>query len=323
MSYAFHLPAIAIIAALALELLLGDPRWIDAPARLVGGVLRRAELALWTGDGAADIRRGALLAIGVIVISALAALACIAIAASTNELPGAAVAVLIAWSTLSFRTPDAAAHQVQRHLAMGKIDAARGAMSTLVSLHAAPVDSDAMIRIGVEAVAVNAFKGAVAPIFFLLVGGPVLAIACMSAGALGRMTGTGGERHRSLGRAAARINEVANFIPARVTAVCIAAAAATMLLRGRAALATCTAEARRHDDVNAGWPIAAMAGALGIRLSAPAESNEGEIEPATFGRDVVPPAIETIAAAREVMRSTVFIAFCALAMTRYLMLLLI
>ncbi len=322
MSYAFYLPALAIIAAVVIELLLGDPRWLPHPARTMEGLIARGERALLSGDRAADLRRGALLALAVVGVSAAATFAVIATAASISELLGVAAAIVVSWMTLSLRSVDDAAHRVQRGLATRNLDAARATMAALTGRDPDSLDRDAIIRATVESVAGNTSAGAIAPLFFLFLGGPVLSIAYRTIDTLGATIGRGDDRHQHFGRAAARIGDVANFIPTRITGLCIAAAASTMLLRGRAALATCLDEAREYNGLNPGWPEAAMAGALGVRLSGPAVYAGEVVARATFGRDAVPLAIETIAAAREVMRTAVFIALCALAIVRYTLLLL-
>jgi adenosylcobinamide-phosphate synthase len=317
MSYVFYLPALAIIAAVVLELLFGNSRWLPHPAPMMRRFIAHGERALLTGDPAADLGRGALLAIGVIAIAAVAAFAVIAIAASISELLGVAAAIVVAWMTLSLRSVDDAAHKVQRGLATRNLDAARATMAALTGRDPDSLDPDAMIRATVESVAGNTSAGAIAPLFFLFLGGPVFSVAYRAIDTLSSMIGRGDDRHQCFGRAAARIGDVANFIPTRITGLCIAAAASTMLLRGRASLATCLDEAREHGGLNPGWPEAAMAGALGVRLNGPAVYAGEVIARATFGRDAVPLAIETIAAAREVMRTAVFIALCALAIARY------
>ncbi|MGH7947864.1 MAG: cobalamin biosynthesis protein CobD/CbiB [Candidatus Binataceae bacterium] len=323
MSYAFHLPALAIIAAIVLDLLLGDPPWLPSPARLIGRVVVGGVTERRIREAAPDRAHGAVVAIGLVATSGLSAFALIALAASISEFAAAAAAVFIGWYTLSFRDLDTAARRVQRHLATGEIDAARAGMPALVGRDANSLTRDEMIRAAAESVAENASSRVIAPIFYLLLGGPVLAIAYKAVNTLESAIGDPNPQRATCGVVTHRINEIANFIPARVTAFCIAAAASTMLLRGRAALAACLDEAYQHEVGNSAWPIAAMAGALGLRLGGGAVYDGATDERASFGRDVVPPAIETIAAAREVMRSTVFIAFCTLALTRYILLLVV
>jgi adenosylcobinamide-phosphate synthase len=317
MEFAIYLPALLIAAAIALDLMLGDPWWLPHPVRLIGALVARGERALYRGEAAADVRRGALLAAGAIGAAALATFALIALAAWLSTWLAAIVAVAIAWTTLAFRGLDEAALRVQRHLASRDLVRARAAMPALVGRDPDALDRGGMIRATIESVAENASDAVIAPLFYLFLGGPVLAVAYKAINTLDSMIGYDDERYRHFGRVAARIDDVANYVPARLTAALIAASAHLMMLRGRRALEVCFDDAHKHASPNAGWPEAAMAGALGVRLGGRAVYGGEVVERAVLGRDEVPIAIETIAAARELLRAAMFLGFCVLALIRY------
>ncbi len=131
-------------------------------------------------------------------------------------------------------------------------------------------------RAAIESVAENASDGVVAPLFYLVVGGPVGAIAYKAVNTLDSMIGHRDERYRYFGRFAARLDDVANWLPARLTAACLVVAAVAGGSPVRA-VSTAWRDASRHASPNAGWPEAAMAGALGLRLGGPV-AYEGEVE---------------------------------------------
>lgn len=317
MRNALYISTAMAAVALALDLLLGDPSWMPHPVRQIGRAVSRGETRLRAGEPRADLWRGAMLTAAIVTGAALAACAMISIAAAASDVLGAAVAVLIAWTTLALNGLDRAAAEVERALRSEREDLARAAMPALVGRDPAALDRAAMVRAAVESVAENCSDGVIAPLFYLFVGGPVLAIAYKAVNTLDSMIGYRDARYLYFGRAAARLDDAANFVPARLTALCLAAAAALRLGRGGPALRVCRADARKHASPNAGFPEATMAGALGIELGGDA-IYAGEVEHrARLGVAERPPEVADIAAARRLMRLAVALAFCALALARY------
>jgi adenosylcobinamide-phosphate synthase len=173
-----------------------------------------------------------------------------------------------------------------------------------------------MIKAAIESVAENFSDGVVAPMLYLFIGGPVAAIAYKAINTLDSMIGYRDERYLYFGRAAARIDDVANFMPARLSALCIAASCLGSAEGAGRALRTCGADARRHASPNAGYPEAAMAGALGVQLGGDA-IYDGEVEHrATLGIAGRELAVEDIATARRILRIGTVIAFASLALVR-------
>ena len=314
-----YLSTASIAAALALDLVLGDPSWMPHPVRFIGRAVTLGEARLHAGDPRADLWRGALLAAAVVVLAALAAWMAIAVASTAANCLGLAAAVLIAWTTLALNGLDRAAGEVEQALGRGHDDLARAAMPALVGRDPATLDRDAMVRATVESVAENCSDGVLAPLCFLFIGGPVLALAYKAINTLDSMIGHRDARHLYFGRVAARLDDAANFVPARLTALCLAAAAALTLGRGRAAFDAWRADAHKHASPNAGFPEAAMAGALGIELGGDA-IYAGEVEHrARLGRAECAAGVADIARARRLMRIATAIGFCLLALLRYVL----
>jgi adenosylcobinamide-phosphate synthase len=300
-------------------LVLGDPLWIPHPVRLIGRAVSFGEARLRTGEPRADLWRGALLTSAVVIGTALAVWMAIAIASTAANWLGLAAAVLIAWTTLALHGLDRAAGEVEQALGRGHDDLARAAMPALVGRDPAILDRDAMVRATIESIAENCSDGVLAPLCFLFLGGPVLALAYKAINTLDSMIGYRDSRYLYFGRAAARLDDTANFIPARVTALCLAAAAALTLGRGGAAIGACRTDARLHASPNAGFPEATMAGALGIELGGDAVY-AGEVEHrARLGRAERAASITDIAAARRLMRIATAIGFGLLAFLRYVL----
>jgi adenosylcobinamide-phosphate synthase len=316
MSYSFILSTPLIATALALDLVAGDPLWMPHPVRMIGAAISFGERILHSGYPSRDRRNGAVLAFATTALAALSTWFAITFASTLGYPLGAIAAVLIAWTTLAVRGLDEAARAVQRALESNDEQNARRALPALVGRDPDVLDRPAMIRATVESVAENTSDGVIAPMLFLFVGGPVAAIAYKAINTLDSMIGYRDERYFHFGRAAARIDDVANYFPSRLTAVCIIAAAYFVTGRVQAALATCRADARKHASPNAGFPEAAAAGALGIQLGGDAIYG-GEIEKRTsMGRADRIPNIADIAAARAMMRIATVAAFCLLALVR-------
>jgi adenosylcobinamide-phosphate synthase len=305
-------------AALALDLALGDPSWMPHPVRLIGRAVTVGEARLRTGEPRTDFWRGAILVCVVVILTALAAWMAIATASTVANWLGQAAALLIAWTTLALNGLDRAAGEVEHALACGRDDLARAAMPALVGRDPATLDREAMVRATVESIAENCSDGVIAPLFFLFVGGPIFALAYKAINTLDSMIGYRDARYLHFGRAAARLDDAANLVPARLTALCLAAAALT-LGRGAAALGACRTDARKHASPNAGFPEATMAGALGIELGGDA-FYAGEVEHrARLGRAERAASVADIATTRRLMRIATAIGFCLLAILRYVL----
>ena len=123
----------------------------------------------------------------------------------------------------------------------------------------------------------NSSDGVIAPLLYLFMGGPAAAMAYKAINTLDSMIGHTDSRYLYFGRCAARMDDFANLIPARLSAGCLVAAAAILRQRPMDALRVCRADARRHPSPNAGFPEAAMAGALGVQLGG-AAIYDGEME---------------------------------------------
>jgi adenosylcobinamide-phosphate synthase len=319
MSFVWHLPTTLIAAAVLLDLMLGDPAWMPHPVRLIGKAIASGERLLWTGNPGQDLNRGAFLAIAVIVLAVAAASILIAVGWMFAPAAGAAIAVILTWTTLAWRGLDRAAATVQSALERDDLPAARAALPALVGRDPESLDRAGIVRAVVESVAENSSDGVIAPMLYLFIGGPAAAIAYKAINTLDSMIGHTDARHLYFGRWAARLDDAANLVPARLSAGCLIAAAALLRRRGVIAMRTCRADARRHPSPNAGFPEAAMAGALGIQLGGPAVY-DGQVEARpTLGVADRQASVADIAAARRMLWATSLIALGLMAAWRLLL----
>ena len=184
-------------------------------------------------------------------------------------LPGGWVGVVLlgvlSWPFVAVRSLHEHVAAVADPLLTGDEARAREAVSMIVGRNPETLDAPAMSRAAIETLAENASDGVVAPLFWGAVFGFPGIVGYKAVNTLDSMIGYRNERYEAFGWAAARIDDVANWVPARLTGLLIASVAKA---RGTA-FRTMTRDARQHRSPNAGWPEAAMAGALGVRLSGP------------------------------------------------------
>jgi adenosylcobinamide-phosphate synthase len=279
-------------AALLLDLLLGDPRTLPHPVVLIGRLIGRLEL--WLPGICRNLRlAGVLLAVLTLLTTGLAAWALLTVAAAMHLWLGVLVALWMAYTTLALRSLHTASREVIMHLAAGEVELARRALSMIVGRDTAGLDEQGILKACIETVAENASDGVIAPLFYLFLGGPVLALVFKAASTLDSMVGYLDDRYRELGWASARLDDLLNLLPARLTATLMILAALPLGLNARQGLHMVRRDARKHKSPNAGFPEAAAAGILGIQLGGPAVYLGQRMEKATFGDAQKPVTLES------------------------------
>ncbi|MDF0580381.1 adenosylcobinamide-phosphate synthase CbiB [Bradyrhizobium yuanmingense] len=259
----------AMVVAMAVDALLGWPAWLFArighPVTWLGGLIAAIDTAWNRASDSPVLRRAAGVAGALAVIALSAALGW----ALQSLLPSGWIQIMLigilAWPLVALRSLHDHVAAVATPLLAGDIAAAREAVSRIVGRDPASLDEAGIARAAIESLAENTSDGIVAPVFWgALLGLPGI-LGYKAINTLDSMIGHRSERHEAFGWAAARIDDVANFIPARLTGFLFVVLAP----RRSDALACMTRDARRHRSPNAGWPEAAMAGGLGVRLSGP------------------------------------------------------
>lgn len=265
------------LVAIALDAACGYPQWLFArighPVSWIGRLIARCE-ARWNNPRLSFARRrrnGALALAVTLTATAAGALAIVALAKALLPGPWSAVLVgLAASSLIAQRSLNDHVAAVAHALETDGIDAGRNAVAQIVGRETAALDIAGVSRAAIESLAENYSDGVVAPIFWLLVGGLPGAALYKAINTGDSMIGHRSERHEAYGWASARLDDLVNLPASRLAAVFIIAAAA--LLPGcnaKDAARAVARDARRHRSPNAGWPEAAMAGALGLRLAGP------------------------------------------------------
>jgi adenosylcobinamide-phosphate synthase len=259
----------AMAIAIAVDALVGWPDWLFArighPVTWLGRLIGALDARCNREGDAPSMRRAAGVAAALIVIALAACLGFAVQSVVGVGLGRIAIVGIIAWPFLALRSLYDHVADVAQLLQAGDLEAARSAVAKIVGRDPAMLDGAGIARAAIESLAENTSDGVVAPLFWGALFGLPGIIGYKAVNTLDSMIGHRTARHEQFGWAAARIDDVANFIPARVTGVVFALLAP----RPSEALSCMIADARRHRSINAGWPEAAMAGALGVRLSGP------------------------------------------------------
>jgi len=263
----FHANAAAMLAALAIDAAFGWPaplfKRIGHPVTWIGRLI--SWLDTRTNSGQPARQRQAGVAAALIVIGLSAGIGAAAQAALPQHLAGVLLAGCLAWPLVAARSLHEHVAEVAAPLARGDLAGARTAVSMIVGRDPEKLDSAGVGRAALESLAENTSDGIIAPLFWGVVFGLPGIAGYKAINTLDSMIGHRTPRHEAFGWASARIDDFANLLPARLTGLIFAGVCA----RPGAALACMWRDAKKHRSPNAGWPEAAMAGGLGIRLSGP------------------------------------------------------
>ena len=263
------LPWLTLPAAFFLDALIGDPPSLPHPIRWMGRAIEQSE-PFWRRTVASERLAGLLFAASLILGCWLVALLVTGLAWKVHSLLGFVVETVLLFYCLSAKSLRQAALEIDRLLAAGEVDRARAQVRMIVGRDVDRYEADDIARATVETVAENVVDGVLSPLFFAALGGAPLALAYKMVNTLDSMVGYKNPRYLLFGRAAARIDDVANFLPARLAVPLIALAAHRVEGASPAlALQTARREGKNHSSPNAGYPEAAFAGALGVRLNGP------------------------------------------------------
>lgn len=260
------IPDPAVIGlALLLDLALGDPPWLPHPVVLIGRLVGILEtwLRRWLPFERAA---GVLLLLATVTVTVMAAWRLLSASAYLHPLAGFLTAVVLSATCLAARSLHRESALVADALTSGDLAKARRNLSHIVGRDTAHLDEPEIWRALVETVAENSSDAIIAPLFWLTLGGPLAAMAFKAVSTLDSMVGYKNERYLALGWASARMDDLLNFIPARLTAglMIIAAPLAGLSLAG--ALRITLRDRLKHPSPNSAYPEAAAAGALGVRL---------------------------------------------------------
>ncbi|MEW5766426.1 MAG: adenosylcobinamide-phosphate synthase CbiB [bacterium] len=256
---------VVLIMAFLIDLGIGDPHWMPHPVRTIGRIIERGEglsRSLFLSEKKAGICL-TLFVVGMVYgLTHLLLFLSLGFSSFLYHL----VNVGLIFTTLSVRSLGEAGLGVYRALERGGLSQARSQVATLVGRDTGALNEAEVVRAGVESVAENTVDGVIAPLFYAFLGGAPLALAYKAINTLDSMVGYKNERYAQFGWASAKLDDLANFIPARIAGLILPLAAGLTGQAGIRSVKTILRDRKNHPSPNAGIPEAAVAGALGVQL---------------------------------------------------------
>lgn len=254
----------ALIAGFLLDLLLGDPEWLYHPVRLIGKYISIAEKRLRARGG--NLRKSAvLLTVSTVLLTMISAALILGLLQAAGKIPLFIGMAVLDWMGIAVTCMAREARDVEKSFDRG-IDAARKQVARIVGRDTCKLNEEEIIKATVETVAENTTDGVISPIFWALLGGPVLLWGFKAASTLDSMVGYMDDRYRDIGWSSARLDDMLNFFPARLTALLMICAAFLTGMDGRNACRIVRRDHANHKSPNCAWSEAAAAGTLHIQL---------------------------------------------------------
>jgi len=257
-----------LFTAFILDLILGDPIKLPHPVRWMGNAIIAMEPHCRALPSHLTLS-GALFAGTLIGGTWCTAFMIVTIAEWIHPDLGVIIKIILIYYCISASSLASAATDVVNTLQQQGLNAAKQKVAMIIGRDTASLSPNGVKRGCVETVAENLVDGVIAPLFFAAIGGAPLAMAYKMVNTLDSMVGYKNEIFREFGKASARIDDIANYIPARLAVPVIAIAAQLLAAKGRVAFFTAVAEGGNHSSPNAGYAEAAFAGVLGVRLNGP------------------------------------------------------
>ena len=257
-----------IALAYLLDQWLADPPHWPHPVKLMGRLIQRLEQHLYSSSGSKQqqLLGGLLLVILVLVSSYSTVWLGLQVMLWLHPALGYVFALYLTYASLSAKGLKLAAVEVLKPLEAGDIAEARKKLSLIVGRDTEALWEEGIARAVVETVAENFSDGVIAPLFYFVIGGAPLAILYKAINTMDSMVGYQNQRYQYFGRVAAKLDDVANWIPARLSAVLLIVAGVVSGFDWMSGVQTALSDGRNHKSPNAGWPEAAVAGVLGIQL---------------------------------------------------------
>ena len=258
-----------IIIAYVLDLIFGDPRVPWHPVCLIGRLISWLEGHLYVekGSPSQQKRRGAFLAALTITVTGMVSMMIWLIAMHLNRYLGMVTGGIMGFFCISVKDLRIESMKVYADLSGKDLKAARYDLSMIVGRDTQELDQTGVIRADVETVAEGTSDGIIAPLFWMAVGGPVLAFVYKAINTMDSMIGYRNEKYLYFGRVAARMDDAANFIPSRIAAVLMIAASFPLKMNTRSAIRIYGRDRRKHSSPNSAQTESVCAGALEIQLA--------------------------------------------------------
>lgn len=317
---------LAVLLGFLLDLMLGDPRWLYHPVRIIGNgiawcekILRRIFSDTKRGERIA----GVLLVVVILVFSAGIPFLILWAAYALHPAVGFVLETFFCYQLLAQRSLKDESGKVYDALKTGDLEKSRYAVSMIVGRDTQNLTEQGVTKAAVETVAENTSDGIVAPLFYMMIGGAVLGFAYKAVNTMDSMVGYKNDRYRYFGTAAARLDDVLNYIPARISGWLMILGAALCGMDAAGARRIYLRDRQKHSSPNSAHTEAAMAGALGIQLAGDAWYF-GKLHKKEFlGDNCREVEIEDIPRSHRLMLATSFLALVLFGIVRMVVCLLL
>lgn len=261
---------LALTAGFVLDLIFGDPRWLYHPVRAIGFLISRGERAfrrVFPKTEKGELAAGVFLAVFVVFVSSVIPFLILFLVWRVNIRLAFVLCVFWDYQLLAARSLKAESMRVYEALKESDLPKARRAVSMIVGRDTEKLDEEGVAKAAVETVAENTSDGVIAPMLFLALGGPVLGFFYKAVNTLDSMVGYKNEKYLYFGRFSAKLDDVLNWIPARVSGLLMVLASPFAGMSMGQALRIFLRDRKNHASPNSAHTEAAAAGALGVRLA--------------------------------------------------------
>ena len=295
---------LALVLGFFIDLLVGDPRWLYHPVRIIGNGISFLESCFrrWFPATQKGERMGGfLLVILICAGSALVPLGILYVAYEIHTLLGIGMETFFCYQMLAVKSLKQESMRVFEELEKGDLKGARYAVSMIVGRDTRSLDEAGVTKAAVETVAENTSDGIIAPLFYMAIGGPVLMFFYKGVNTMDSMVGYKNEKYLNFGRYAAKLDDILNYIPARISAWLMIAGARVLGFDSKNAVKIFKRDRYNHASPNSAQTEAVMAGALDIQLAGNAYYFGKLCKKPTIGDAIRPVEIKDIPRANQLL----------------------
>ncbi len=311
---------IALAIGFILDLIFGDPYWLPHPIRFIGNLISNGEkLIRGNKEKSAERQRveGVILAVSVIVISTIIPIIILVAARMINNYLGLAIESFMCYQILATKGLKTESMKVYKKLAEEDLEGARYAVSMIVGRDTKALDEAGVAKAAVETVAENTSDGIIAPMIFMAIGGAPLGFLYKAINTLDSMIGYKNDKYLNFGRFAAKLDDIANFIPARISAYLMIFASFILGFNYKGAYKIYSRDKYNHASPNSAHTESVCAGALNVQLAGNAYYFGKLYEKPTIGDDLRPINYDDIKKANKLLYATAFICLAAVEIIKW------
>ncbi len=266
------LNSLILLCSFILDLIVGDPEWLPHPVRLIGKAINLLDRHLYrdTDENRTKFLKGLLLTLAITASTGLISTLLLYICFSINKYLGFALSIVMSTYCLAAHDLKKSALGVYEKIVSGDLPGARKAVGMIVGRDTGNLSEQGVIKAAIESVSESLSDGVIAPAFFIFLLGPIGGLVYKSVNTLDSMVGYKNDRYLYFGRASARLDDICNYIPSRLSALLVIISSPLVKCDFAHAVIIWKRDRLKHSSPNSAQTESAMAGALGIQLGGPA-----------------------------------------------------